>query len=106
MLPDTNRLYPTLTEVFGKLDMSHLSADDTLELANSSEECYAGLLHGLNFIGDTFVTFADNDVLDFSTESLCQLGHCLASISILVPALTQLQTSASAKLTNNELTEQ
>ncbi|EPB9509933.1 hypothetical protein ACRUXF_004328, partial [Yersinia enterocolitica] len=69
-------------------------------------ECYAGLLHGLNFIGDTFVTFADNDVLDFSAESLCQLGHCLASISILVPALIQLQASASTKLTNNELTRQ
>ncbi|EMZ5840133.1 hypothetical protein ACR3CL_004324, partial [Yersinia enterocolitica] len=63
-------------------------------------------LHGLNFIGDTFVTFADNDVLDFSAESLCQLGHCLASISILLPALTQLQTSASGRLTNNALNEQ
>ncbi|HDL7822971.1 TPA: hypothetical protein PXP39_000779 [Yersinia enterocolitica] len=106
MLPDINRLDSTLTEVIGKLDLSYLSADDTLELANSSEECYAGLLHGLNFIGDTFVTFADNEVLDFSAESLCQLGHCLASISILLPALTQLQTSASGRLTNNALNEQ
>ncbi|HII2981743.1 TPA: hypothetical protein ACY2HE_003075 [Yersinia enterocolitica] len=106
MLPDINRLYPTLTEVVGKLDMSRLSADDTLELANSSEECYAGLLHGLNFIGDTFVTFADNDVLDFSAESLCQLGHCLASISVLLPALIQLHISASGRLTNNALNEQ
>ncbi|HDL8469703.1 TPA: hypothetical protein PXR37_001648 [Yersinia enterocolitica] len=106
MLPDINRLYPTLTELFGKLDMSHLSADDTLELANSSEECYAGLLHGLNFIGDTFVTFADNEVLDFSAESLCQLGHCLASISVLLPALIQLHISASGRLTNNALNEQ
>ncbi|HEN3478930.1 TPA: hypothetical protein U5D84_000542 [Yersinia enterocolitica] len=106
MLPDINRLDSTLTEVIGKLDISHLSADDTLELANSSEECYAGLLHGLNFIGDTFVTFADNEVLDFSAESLCQLGHCLALISILLPALTQLQASASDWLTNNALNEQ
>ncbi|EEP93709.1 hypothetical protein yaldo0001_38840 [Yersinia aldovae ATCC 35236] len=42
-------------------------------------------------------------MLDFSAESLCQLGHCLASISILLPALIQLQTSASGRLTNNEL---
>ncbi|MCY1688757.1 hypothetical protein [Yersinia enterocolitica] len=52
------------------------------------------------------MTFADNDVLDFSAESLSQLGHCLASISILLPALTQWQASASTKFTNNKLAEQ
>lgn len=71
MLFDINRFYFILIEVIGKLDILYLSVDDILELVNSSEECYVGLLYGLNFIGDIFVIFVDNDVLDFLVESLC-----------------------------------
>ena len=98
MLPETNLLFSELADAIGKLDISHLSAEDTLRLANSSEECCIGLCHGLSFLGKTFVTFADKNVLDFSAESLCQLGHGLSASAMLIPALLQLQKSAERQI--------
>lgn len=70
MLPETNLLSSELADVIRKLDISHLNADDTLPLANSSKGFCAGLCHGLHFLGKTFVSFADSNVLEFSPESL------------------------------------
>ncbi|ELY9432779.1 hypothetical protein SPD65_003285 [Salmonella enterica] len=105
MLPETNLLSSELADAIRKLDISHLNADDTLQLANSSEECCAGLCHGLHFLGKTFVSFADSNVLEFSPESLCQLGHGLSATALLIPALIQLQKSADRQIINTDAGE-
>ncbi|MFP1824526.1 hypothetical protein [Lonsdalea quercina] len=64
--------------------------------ADYCEGTRAGLCHCLNFIGDTLVTFADNKVHEFTPASLCQLGHSLISVSLLIPALADLQQRAEA----------
>ncbi|EIW2916270.1 hypothetical protein MB866_003858 [Salmonella enterica] len=105
MLPETNLLSSELADAIHKLDLSHLNADDTLQLANSSEECCVGLCHGLHFLGKTFVSFADSNVLEFSPESLCQLGHGLSATALLIPALIQLQKSAERQIINTDTGE-
>lgn len=100
MLSDSNILFPELANVLRKLDISYLSTDDMLQLANSSEECWAGLCHNLHFLAKTLVSLADNKVSEFSLESLCQLGHGLSATAILLPALLQLQKSAEQQISN------
>lgn len=106
MLPETNFLSSELADVIRKLDISTLNADDTLQLASSSEECCAGLCHGLYFLGKTFVSFADSKVLQFSPESLCQLGHGLSTTAVLLPALIQLQNAAERQLIKTDIGEE
>ncbi|EPQ6961141.1 hypothetical protein ACUVY4_003188 [Escherichia coli] len=105
MVPETNLLSSELADVIRKLDISNLNADDTLQLANSSEECCAGLCHCLHFLGKTFVSFADSNVLEFSPESLCQLGHGLLASALLIPALIQIQKSAERQIINTDTGE-
>lgn len=47
-------------------------------------------------MGDSLITFADNNVNEFTPESLCQLGHGLTAISLLIPALADMQKRAQA----------
>lgn len=51
MLPDTDILSSELRDIFRKLDLSQLSAEETFQLANGCEEHIAGLCHGLHFLG-------------------------------------------------------
>ncbi|HGJ5873569.1 hypothetical protein [Arsenophonus apicola] len=100
MLSDSNILFSELANVLRKLDISHLSTDDILQLANSSKECCAGLCHNLHFLAKTLLSLADNKVSKFSMASLCQLGHGLSAIAILLPALIQLQKSVEQQISN------
>ncbi|HGJ5858077.1 hypothetical protein [Arsenophonus nasoniae] len=102
MLSDSNILFSELADVLRKLDISHLSTDEMLQLANSSEECWAGLCHNLHFLAKTLVSLADNKVSEFSLESLCQLGHGLSatalpfelSMEALITSISLLRTWA------------
>ncbi|GKX55917.1 hypothetical protein SOASR030_20290 [Leminorella grimontii] len=105
MLPEANLLSSELADVIRKLDLSHLSAEDVLQLADSSEECCAGLCHGLSFLGNALVSFADKNVLEFSAQSLCQLGHGLSASAMLIPALLQLQKSAELQMSKADCEE-
>jgi len=98
MLPDTDILSSELRDIFRKLDLSQLSAEETFQLANGCEEHIAGLCHGLHFLGKTFVSFAGSNVLEFSRESLCQLGHGLKSAATLLPALMELHQITEQKI--------
>ncbi|QLH63406.1 hypothetical protein [Serratia symbiotica] len=100
MLPEANMLSSELADVFCKLDL-----DDALQLANSSEDCYFGLCHGFHFLGKTFVSLTDSDQLEFSAETLCQLGHFLTASAILLPALLRLQKAAEFKIFNTKTDE-
>jgi len=102
MLPDTSLFSSQFRDIFRKLDTSHLSEDEMLQLAHGCEEHIAGLCHGLHFLGKTFVTFADSDALEFSHESLCQLGHGLKSAAILLPALMELHQAVERQMSADE----
>jgi hypothetical protein len=102
MLPDTNTLSSELKDIFCRLDISHLNSQETLQLAEKCENSIAGLCHGLHFLGKTFITFAENDELEFSPESLCQLGHGLRATATVLPALYELQLTAERQLAATE----
>lgn len=102
MLPDTNILSSELKDIFCRLDISHFGPEETMELAENCENCLVGLCHGLHFLGKTFITFAENDAVEFSPESLCQLGHGLSATARLIPALAELQLTAERQLAVNE----
>lgn len=93
-LPDTDCLYSAMRGALAGLDFSAMDDDARMLAADYCEGTRAGLCHCLNFIGDTLVTFADNQVQEFTPASLCQLGHSLISVSLLIPALTDLQQRA------------
>jgi len=105
MLPDTNILYSDLADVIRKLDISTLTDDDTYMLDHSSEDCFFGLCHGLHFQGKAFVSLADSNQLQFSPETLCQLGHSLMTTALLLPALLRLQKSAERKILDTDTDE-
>ena len=98
MLPDTNILSSELKDIFCRLDISHFNSHETYQLAENCENSIAGLCHGLHFLGKTFITFAENAALEFSPESLCQLGHGLRATANLLPALLELQLTAARQL--------
>jgi hypothetical protein len=98
MLPDTNILSSELKDIFCRLDISHFNSQETYQLAENCENSIAGLCHGLHFLGKTFITFAENATLEFSPESLCQLGHGLRATANLLPALLELQLTAERQL--------
>jgi len=102
MLPDTQILSSELKDIFCRLDISHLSPEETTMLADSCENNIAGLCHGLHFLSKTFVTFADKEACAFSPESLCQLGHGLSATATLLPALYELQLTAERQLAATE----
>ncbi|NUL35993.1 hypothetical protein [Kosakonia sacchari] len=102
MLPDTDILSSELRDIFRKLDTSNLSEEEMLQLANGCEDHIAGLCHGLHFLGKTFVSFADSDVLEFSRESLCQLGHGLKATATLLPALMELHQMTERNIAAEE----
>ncbi|KAA8994641.1 hypothetical protein FJU30_26120 [Affinibrenneria salicis] len=95
-LPNTDCLYSAMRGALADLDFSAMDDDARMLAADYCEGTRAGLCHCLNFIGDTLVTFADNQVHEFTPASLCQLGHSLISVSLLIPALTDLQQRAEA----------
>lgn len=102
MLPDTHILSSELKDIFCRLGISHFSPEETYQLAESCENSIAGLCHGLHFLGKTFITFAENATLEFSPESLCQLGHGLSATATLLPALYELQLTAERQLSVTE----
>lgn len=103
MLPDTNILSSELRDLFLKLDASHLSEEEAMELSFCCEESIAGLCNGLQFLGKTFISFAENDTLQFSPESLCQIGHSIRTAASLPPALMELNRSAERQILTGEL---
>lgn len=90
MQSETPLLYPEPGDIFGKIDLSCLTLEEMLALADSSEECVDGLCHGLHFLGKALESFADKDELEFSAESLCQLGQGLKATATLLPGLMAL----------------
>ncbi|ETS32820.1 MULTISPECIES: hypothetical protein [Photorhabdus] len=82
--------YSDMANVVSVLDTADMSEQDIELLEEACEANSAGLCHGLHFLGDTLITFAANDVVEFTPESLCQLGHCLVAISSLLPMLFTL----------------
>lgn len=89
--------YSDMANAVSGLDMTNMSEQTIEQLGEACEANSAGICHGLNFIGDTLVTFAMNNVVEFTPESLCQLGHCLAAISSLLPMLFTLHEKASGE---------
>ncbi|BES86348.1 hypothetical protein PEC302107_32650 [Pectobacterium araliae] len=93
-LPDYENRYSAMSAALARLDFSHMDNDELSLVTEYCAETQAGLCHCLNFIGDALITFADNDVCESTPESLCQLGHGLTAISLLIPALTDMQKRA------------
>ncbi|AUP76874.1 hypothetical protein CWS02_18990 [Enterobacter sp. EA-1] len=46
----------------------------------------------------TLVSFADNNMLEFSPETFCHLGHGLRATATLLPALMELHQKLNEKL--------
>lgn len=90
MLPEANILSSELGDAFCKIDLSRLTIEEMLALADISEECFAGLCHGLHFTGKAMASLADNNELEFSAESLYQLAHGLKATAALLPGLMAL----------------
>lgn len=90
MLPEANILSSELGDAFCKIDLSRLTPEEMLALADISEECFAGLCHSLHFTGKAIASLADNNELEFSAESLYQLGHGLKATAALLPGLMAL----------------
>lgn len=80
-----------------------MTPEERLHLAHYCQEAQAGLCHCLTFIGDTMISFAQNNVHEFTPESLCQLGHGVGSIGRLVPALEELGRVAFLGLERQEM---
>lgn len=95
-LPDCASLYSAMSAALAHLDFSNIDESERSQVAEYCAETRAGLCHCLNFIGDALITFADNDVCESTPESLCQLGHGLTAISLLIPTLTDMQWRAHA----------
>ncbi len=93
-LPDRDGLYSAMSNALAHLDFSRMDADELSFATEYCAETCAGLCHCLHFMGDSLVTFADNNVNEFTPESLCQLGHGLTAISLLIPALADMQKRA------------
>lgn len=99
-LPDTDILFNNMAASLAELSFAGLDEDAALLLANSCEENIAGLCHGLKFMGKTLNTFAVNNAVTFSSESLCQAGHFMAAVGELIPALSQMQQRAEHQFVN------
>ncbi|MBW5814203.1 MULTISPECIES: hypothetical protein [Yersinia] len=100
MLIDSDILDTNMAEIIAKLGFSDMNTDDCLQLADHCCEANAGLCQCLNYLGDSLVTFADHNILEFTSTSLGQLGHSLMTISSLIPALTQLEQLTRADIQN------
>ncbi|QXF34735.1 hypothetical protein CE143_17355 [Photorhabdus luminescens] len=87
--------YSDMANAMSRLEMTNMSEQAIEQLEEVCEANSAGICHGLHFLGDTLVTFAMNDVVEFTPESLCQLGHCLVAISSLLPMLFTLYQKAN-----------
>ncbi|MEG3132359.1 hypothetical protein SC206_02090 [Rouxiella sp. T17] len=90
-------------DIFCKLNITNLSEQETLLLATYCEESIEGLCQTLSFIGNTLVTLADKQVVEFSTESLNQLGQSLATSASLILSMSALQKIADKKLLNDPM---
>ncbi|WMY73931.1 hypothetical protein RHD99_21245 [Buttiauxella selenatireducens] len=95
-LADTDVLYSDMAHTISAINLDALTSEETLELASHCEESIAGLCHALRFIGKSFITFAEQNVVEFSQETLCQAGHGIAVISSLIPALHRLERKADS----------
>ncbi|UNK60960.1 hypothetical protein [Buttiauxella ferragutiae] len=95
-LADTDVLYSDMANAISAVNLDSLTSEEALDLASQCEESIAGLCHTLRFIGKSFVTFADSNVVEFSQETLCQVGHGIAAISSLIPVLHGLERKADA----------
>lgn len=93
-LPECDSLYSAMSAVLVHLDFSAMDNDELLLAVCYCAETRAGLCHCLNFIGDALVSLADNATNEPAPESLCQLGHGLTAISLLIPVLTDIQKHA------------
>ncbi|HHH1416700.1 TPA: hypothetical protein ACPY6L_001303 [Yersinia enterocolitica] len=100
MLIDSDILDTNMTEAMVKLGFSDMNTDECLQLADHCCEANAGLCQCLNYLGDSLVTFADHNILEFTSTSLSQLGNSLITISSLIPALTQLEQLIRADIQN------
>lgn len=100
MLIDSDILDTNMAEAMAKLDFSDMNTDDCLQLADHCSEANAGLCQCLNYLGDSLLTFADHNILEFTSTSLSQLGNSLITISSLIPALTQLEQLIRADIQN------
>lgn len=103
-LPDRECLYSGMHDALSQLDFSNMEAYSRSLITEYCDETRAGLCHCLHFIGDSLVTFADNNVKEFTPESLCQLGHGLNAISLLIPALADMAKQATNQ-PNNALSQ-
>ncbi|SUW65601.1 Uncharacterised protein [Buttiauxella agrestis] len=97
-LADTDVLYSDMAYAISAINLESLTSEEALELASHCEDSIAGLCHTLRFIGKSFITFADHNVVEFSQETLCQAGHGIAAISSLIPVLHRLEQKADRLL--------
>ena len=93
-LADTDVLYSDMAYAISAINLESLTSEEALELASHCEDSIAGLCHTLRFIGKSFITFADQNAVEFSQETLCQAGHGIAAISTLIPMLHRIEQKA------------
>lgn len=86
-----------IIRAMSSLDISKFSEQDIELLVIETDESRAGICDGLQFLGDTLTTFANNNVVEFTAESLHQLGRWLSATSTLLPMLIDLQQQADAE---------
>ncbi|KTL59737.1 hypothetical protein AA106_15850 [Photorhabdus laumondii subsp. laumondii] len=96
-IPDLDILWSVMSDAIASLDFSCISDTVLCQLIESSKENTMGMCHGVTFLGDSMLSFASNNIHEFTPESLCQLGHSLEALSSLLPMLFTLHEKANGE---------
>ncbi|MCW7761478.1 hypothetical protein [Photorhabdus luminescens] len=96
-ISDVNILWSGMSDAIASLDLSCVSDTVLCQLIESSKENTMGICHGVTFLGDSMLSFASNNIHEFTPESLCQLGHSLSALSSLLPMLFTIHEKASGE---------
>lgn len=91
-----------LADAIRHLDCDHLTLEETLALSFGCEDSLAGLYSTLNFMGNALVSLSSEKPVQFSPDSIHQLGKSLVCFSELIPALVQLEAKADQQLFASE----
>lgn len=78
------------------ISFSEMDEKACLRLAHCCQEAHAGLCHCLGLLGETLL--APADAREQNAQNKQRLGHSLYAISLLIPALCDLESFLQAEL--------
>lgn len=77
------------------ISFSEMDEEACLRLAHCCQETHAGLCHCLGLLGETLLA---PDAREQNAQNTQRLGHSLYAISLLIPALCDLESFLQAEL--------